>query len=310
MLDDGTRHLALLVGRSAAGARRSCQSTRPSPQPATTGRSRHMVPARTRASNARRTAGLWCGAEYHGARLRAEPSAFVMPAKLRMHAERDVAADISARGQVPCTMQSTSSQTIISSGCRSMAAKMYLAFAMVLVSHMRPAFSASTKSCAWPSRSRARHQRHQPAPIIAVKKPNTITLRIGCGPVCRLPMILSSLTRTRVCLLRSIPTDWTLIWRKRFWNLASNLRRLTLFEDCCAKARRTALRPNCHEPRRCLVRLGVTLISPRRLLQRKVHRLCVISVPTTISAAPAKVARPGTSAKNRKPSSTPQTSVT
>jgi hypothetical protein len=40
------------------------------------------------------------------------------------------------------------------------------------------------------------------------------------------------------------------------------------------------------------------------------YRRCVTSVPSTIRAAPRIVVRPGTSAKNRKPNTTPQTSVT
>lgn len=39
------------------------------------------------------------------------------------------------------------------------------------------------------------------------------------------------------------------------------------------------------------------------------QRRCETSVAKTISAAPASVARPGISAKNRKPNSTPHTSV-
>ena len=39
------------------------------------------------------------------------------------------------------------------------------------------------------------------------------------------------------------------------------------------------------------------------------HRRCDTRVPSTMSAAPASMARPGTSAKNRKPNSTPHTSV-
>ena len=40
------------------------------------------------------------------------------------------------------------------------------------------------------------------------------------------------------------------------------------------------------------------------------YRRCVTSVPSTIRAAPTMVASPGTSAKNRKPKTTPHTSVT
>ena len=45
------------------------------------------------------------------------------------------------------------------------------------------------------------------------------------------------LTRTGTYPLRSIPTDWTPTWRKRFVDLASILRRLTPIENCFAKAR-------------------------------------------------------------------------
>ena len=40
------------------------------------------------------------------------------------------------------------------------------------------------------------------------------------------------------------------------------------------------------------------------------YRRCVTSVPSTIRAAPTTVASPGTSAKNRKPNTTPHTNVT
>jgi hypothetical protein len=46
-----------------------------------------------------------------------------------------------------------------------MAAWMWEALAMVLISHMVPAFSASTKSCAWPSRSRLATW-YQPGPVV------------------------------------------------------------------------------------------------------------------------------------------------
>src|SRR5262245_54651778 len=51
-------------------------------------------------------------------------------------------------------------------------------------------------------------------------------------------------------------------------------------------------------------------LGPALLADTPLQRRCANKVPTTMRAEPANVAKLGTSAKKRKPNSTPQTSVT